>query len=149
VKGQRSQSGGSGPNGEPTDLADPNEDVEFAKETTDMVLQYLNDQENKPNQELLDQLNWTEDDMKDFAKRWREMRDKAAQGDEVKQEEFRQKLQSLGLRPRESDTRQSTVQKDEMQGLRQDAARATIPFEMMDSFRAFQKGKAKRETKDR
>lgn len=114
-----------------------------------MVLQYLNDQENKPNPELLDKLNWTEDDMREFAKRWREMRDRAATGDETKKEEFHQQLQSLGLRPRGKDTAESTVNKDEMQGLRQDAARATIPFEMMDGFRAFQKAKAKRETRDR
>jgi hypothetical protein len=114
-----------------------------------MVLQYLNDQENKPNQELLDKLNWTEDDMREFAKRWREMRDRAALGDQANQEEFRQQLQSLGLSPRKTDSTESTVAKDEMQGLRQDAARATIPFDMMDGFRAFQKAKAKRETRDR
>jgi hypothetical protein len=77
------------------------------------------------------------------------MRDKAASGDETKQEEFQQQLQSLGLRPRGTDSDQSTVTDDDLRGLRQDAARATIPFEMMDGFRAFQKAKAKRETRDR
>lgn len=122
--------------------------MNFAKETTDMVLQYLSDQENKPNQELLDKLDWTEEDMREFAKRWREMRDRAATGDETEKEEFHQQLQSLGLRPRGTDSTPSSVAKDEMKGLRQDAARATIPFEMLDGFRAFQKAKAKRETRD-
>jgi len=122
--------------------------LNFAKETTDLVLQYLNDQENKPNPELLEKLNWTEDDLRDFLGRWRAMRDRAATGDVAKQEEFRQQLQSLGLRPRTVESVQSRVAEDDRRGLRQDAARATIPFEMLDRFKAFQKSKAKRETRD-
>jgi hypothetical protein len=126
---------------------DPTEqDLKFAKETTDLVLNYLNEQENEPNPELLERLNWTEDDMRDFLRRWQAMRDQAQSGDIGKTEAFEQQLKSLGLRPRGQETPQSRVSEDEMRGLRQDAARATIPFEMLDGFKAFQKAKAKRET---
>jgi hypothetical protein len=113
-----------------------------------LVLEYLNDQENKPNPELLEKMNWTEDDLRDFLNRWRAMRDRAETGDATQQEEFRQQLQSLGLRPRSVEATQSRVSEDNLQGLRQDAARATIPFEMLDRFKAFQKSKAKRETRN-
>jgi len=123
--------------------------LEFAKQTTDLVLNYLNEHENQPNQELLDQLNWTEDDMRDFLRRWRAMRDRAKSGDVATQEEFNQQLQSLGLQPRSTITPQSQVSDDDLRGLRQDAARVTVPFEMIEGFKAFQKGKAKRENQAR
>jgi len=109
----------------------------------------LDEQENQPNPELLERLNWTEDDMREFLRRWSSMRDRAQSGDVTGEETFRQQLQSLGLRPRSAEGRQSEVREDEMRGLRQDAARVTIPFEMMEGFKAFQRSKAKRETEDR
>ena len=40
-----------------------------------MVLDYLKETKDKPNQELLDRLNWTEDDLKRFSDRWEKVRD--------------------------------------------------------------------------
>ena len=56
---------------------DPN--LEFARQKTDLALEYLKDQLNKgePDQELLDKLGWTAEDMSRFVARWEEMKRKA------------------------------------------------------------------------
>jgi len=98
---------------------------------------------------LLDELNWSKKDLKEFLSRWKEMRNKASSGDVQSEQKFEQELKSLGIKPTSLQGQQSEVKKDDLKGLRQDAARATIPFEMIDSFKAFQKGKARRETQQK
>ena len=55
--------------------------VEYAKKAADMVLDYLEDTRDAPDRELLEELNWTEQDLKRFADRWQDVRELGQAGD--------------------------------------------------------------------
>ena len=71
---------GSGAGGEGTaaagDAATPPDpvDLDYAKQATDMVLDYLDQKRDAPDKELLEKLNWTEADLKRFSERWKKVR---------------------------------------------------------------------------
>ena len=62
-----------------------------------MSLEYLESQEIDPDPKLLDRLNWSEDDLRKFVKRWKDLKQAAASGDQKKQAEYQRALESLGL----------------------------------------------------
>ena len=49
-------------------------DLEYARKATDMVLDYLDRQRDEPDKELLEELNWTADDLRRFSERWKKVR---------------------------------------------------------------------------
>ncbi len=51
---------------------------DYADRTTQMVLDYLNRQKEQPDPELLRELNWTEDDLRNFTDRWNKARNLAS-----------------------------------------------------------------------
>lgn len=86
-KGEGGQ-GGGGQNeseSEPANSANSPEpggddaDLEAARKATDLVLDRFEDQlaKNKLDQDLLDRLGWTREDVERFVKRWNELKDKA------------------------------------------------------------------------
>jgi collagen type III alpha len=77
---------------------------EFAAEAVDLSLEYLEDQlaRQEPKQELLDRLGWTRDDLENFVRQWKKMRDAAGQpgtGGQAARKEYDAAVKSLGLRP--------------------------------------------------
>ena len=79
---------------------DPN--LEYAREAVNLALEHLEDQLSKeePDQDLLDRLGWTKDDLKRLYEQWDRMRREAAQqGDrgESARGELDKALRSLGL----------------------------------------------------
>ncbi|MDR2706593.1 MAG: hypothetical protein LBC02_12510, partial [Planctomycetaceae bacterium] len=84
-----------------TPVEDPN--LEYSKKITNLVLEYLEDQlKSKPSQELLDNLGWTEKELRDFHRKWREMSEQSKRSelpttnDDAK---WREAFKSLGLKP--------------------------------------------------
>jgi len=75
------------------------ERLDYAKQATSLVLEYLKDQQANPDEELLDELNLSADDLKEMIRRYDELMKKAAESDEA-QHELEEALRSLGLKPR-------------------------------------------------
>ena len=104
-----------------------------------MVLDYLNETRDAPDQDLLDQLNWNEDDLKRFADRWQKVR--KMQNDSVpgKNQEIEDALRSLGLRTPAGQTHQIREAADSLQGIRDSGNRQPPPAAYRDAFDAFRR----------
>lgn len=77
---------------------------EYAEKATDLALEYLEDQMKKsePNQELLDRLGWSQQDLERFLRRWQQMKagaNESGKSGEEARHELDDALKSLGLRP--------------------------------------------------
>ena len=116
--------------------------LEYARRATDMVLEYLKDQQEHPDRELLDELGWTEAELAAFLKRWQQLKQGAAEGNTGRRE-LDESLRSLGLRPKRDRIRRGTTQSDEVTGLRDSGTRTAPPPAYQELFDAFKKGTAR------
>ena len=116
--------------------------LEYARRATDMVLEYLKDQKDNPDRELLDELGWSEKELADFLKRWQQLKQSATEGDTSKRE-LDESLRSLGLRPRRDRVRQGKTESDGAKGLRDSGNRTAPPAGYQELFDAFKKGAAR------
>ena len=116
-------------------------DMEYAKKATDMVLDYLKQTRDAPDQELMDKLNWTEDDLRRFSDRWQRARElqqaNDANADPVA--DWEETLKSLGLRNPETKTRDSREAADSLRSLRDSGNRKPPPPAHRDAFDAFRR----------
>jgi len=114
-------------------------DVEQARKATDLVLNYLNSQREKPDPELLERLDWTPEELRAFADRWNKIRrsDQTADGDGKQIEEA---LRSLGIRSvQNGQMGQATDTDDAVRGLKDGGNRTPAPSIHRDAFNAFRK----------
>jgi hypothetical protein len=116
--------------------------LEYARRTTDLVLEYLRDQQQKPDPKLLERLRWTEDDLRQFLDRWENLRRSSA-GDDGGQRDLNDALRSLGLRPDQQAARRITSPADAQQGLRDAGSQSNPPAKYLEQFNAFRKGTAR------
>ncbi|MBP90763.1 MAG: hypothetical protein CMJ64_29300 [Planctomycetaceae bacterium] len=125
------------------EVADGDEaNLDYARRTTDMVLDYLKDQKNNPDTELLDELGWTEEELAGFLKRWQQLK-QAASEDNVGQRELDESLRSLGLRPKRDRSRKGATKSDYLRGLRDSGSQSTAPAGYQKLIDAFKKGAAR------
>jgi hypothetical protein len=122
---------------EPGDAAN----LDYARKQTDLVLDRLNEQLEKQqvDQDLLKKLGWTEEELRQFLARWKNLKAEAAQ-DEGKEQELDNTLKSLGLNNRRTGFQSNTV-KEQLRQL-QDSYRGQTPLEYEDQVRAYIKGTA-------
>ena len=126
---------GSAPEGDDANL-------DYARKQTDLVLEKLADQLNRKrvDRELLDQLGWSEEDLRRFVARWQQ-RMRAAQAEtptaDPARRELDEALRSLGLRP--GPLRQSDQPQDQMRDLRE-GYRGSVPLEYRERLRAYSEG---------
>lgn len=117
--------------------------LEYARESTDLVLEYLKDQKRKPNPELLEKLGWKQGDVDNFLRRWAQMK-RDAQGSGSGAQKSKSKLdeilQGMGLRPPAAETRQVDAATDQQRNNRNTGRKQKIPKDLLDPFRAFQRG---------
>jgi hypothetical protein len=123
--------------GEVPDGEQPN--IEYARKATDLVLEYLKDQESNPDEDLLKKLGWTKDDLQDFARRWADLKRAASEDPRAKQQ-LDDALRSLGLRPAARDPRRSDVQQDTRRTERNLGDRSRPPSAYSELFDAYRKG---------
>lgn len=107
----RKSAGGAGPNpgagvgdAPPQDFGEEAANKEYAEKATDLALEYLEEQMKKsePNQELLDRLGWSQQDLERFLRRWQQMKadaNESGKSGEEASHELDDALKSLGLRP--------------------------------------------------
>ena len=113
--------------------------VDYAKKATDMVLDYLDETRDTPDQDLLDQLNWSEDDLARFADRWQKVRKMKNNPTGGKNQEIEEALKSLGLRTPNGSANQIRESSDSLQGIRDTGNRQPPPAAYRDAFDAFRR----------
>jgi len=115
--------------------------LEYAREATDLTLDYLKSQKDEPDRELLDKLGWTKDDLNRFIQRWERMKRSAKTSGEESEAARRldDSLRSLGLRPPRNKFRTSDAGGDRLSGQRDAAQRTRPPKEYAEQYRAFSK----------
>jgi len=114
--------------------------MEYAKQATDLALEYLKD--HGQDQELLEKLGWSPDEMNAFVKRWQQMRQNARQAGaegQAARRDLADQLRGLGLRPSTERLRQNRVPTDRLRNLRQSGSDTAIPTEYLEQYRAFLK----------
>ncbi len=142
--------GGLPSDNEPTSAIDKLLDVppgdeanlEYSRRATDMVLEYLKNQKDNPDRELLDELGWTETELAAFLNRWQQLKQSAAE-DNTGKRDLDESLRSLGLRPARDRIRQGKTQSDGATGLRDSGNRTSPPAAYQELFDAFKKGGAR------
>ncbi len=127
----------------PPETPEEREHLEQSRKVTDLVLDYLKDQQHRPNTELLNEMNWTEAELRDFVQRWEKMKLDAAQGDANAQIRYAEALRSLGLPTQSEQARRARMQRDQIRDLNEDSAISRPPEKFAEAFRDFSKGRAK------
>ena len=133
---------GSKPSG--PDAVGDKANLEYTRKATDMVLKELKNQKN-PDQEMLDDLGWTKEELQQFTNRWNQMKNEAASnqtGDPAKQE-LDEALRSLGLsggkdKLRSANNRPATA------GGASDTSRSRPPAAFLEQYKAYLKGASQR-----
>ena len=132
---------GEGAGSDANELVQPPDpvNVEEAKKATDLVLDYLDQQRDTPDPELLNRLDWTPDELREFADRWNRIRDleKSGSGDKSTIEEA---LRSLGIRKNQTGSIGKLSDTDDaLRGLKDAGNRAPAPPVYRDAFDAFRR----------
>ena len=115
--------------------------LEYARKAADLALQRLKDELKKeePDQELLDKLKWTREDMEQFVDKWEKMKREAKEPGK-KGEESRdildEALRSLGLRPKGAAFEDKGAADEKSKGMRS-SRRTSIPSEYKDQYRGY------------
>ena len=118
----------------------PGEDapnLKYANEATDMALRYLKDQQDNPDRALLNDLGWSDDELRRFIERWDQLKQGSSR-DAALRKELHERLESLGLQPPHRRTRSGSTQRDLRGGLTDSANRSSPPPEYLDQVRAYQ-----------
>ena len=106
-----------------------------SKKATDLILDKLDQQKYDPDPKLLEQMNWTQEDLNNFLRRWQEMKAAAEQGDLKAKDKYEKSLKGLDLRPN-ADSRAVKQNKDKIQDLTEDNAVIQPPPELAPDFNA-------------
>ena len=113
--------------------------LDYANRATDLVLEYLRDQQDNPDRELLDELGWSPADLKSFLARWQKLKQAAVEDTRAKGE-LDESLRSLGIHPTKDTKRAGGQRTDDVRGLRESGIDSKPPPSYQDQFRAFKKG---------
>lgn len=118
--------------------------LEYTKQATDLALEYLRDQKDKPDRELLDDLDMTKEELEEFVNRWEAMK-RGAREAGPSGEGYSDALRSLGLRPHSDKRRAARAADDAVRGV-DSGARSEPPPSFIEQFRAFKSGAARAES---
>jgi hypothetical protein len=133
---------GSGDGATPAALPPDPVDVDYARQATDLVLDYLNQNRETPDPELLERLNWTPEELRDFTERWmRNLKATEGSGAAADPKQVENSLKSLGIRkPNRGQIGGQRDAADDVRGLRDSGGRLKPPSIYKDAFEAFRRG---------
>ena len=122
--------------------------LQYAEAATNLVLDYLDDVlKEKADRRILDELGWTEEQLRAFLERWKAMKAAAESGDENAKVEYLQALENLGFdAPDASEPLDATRGRapDDRRRRRNDAVRedrrTKTPNALDERVRAFNRG---------
>lgn len=157
-RGDGTHSGGGAPDGDAQRRVDPPQpqqpgpskadevNLQYARKATDLVLEKLKDQmaRDKVDQEILDDLGWSDEDLQRFVRRWDQMKQRARLSGEAgrqAREDLDEALRSLGLRKDRLETRYRPDD-DRLQKL-YEAFRQPPPKEIESRLRSYNRGVSK------
>lgn len=132
--------GGAGGSSEP--IVPDKANLDHAKQVTDLVINKLDEQKFDPDQDLLDQMNWTQQDLENFLRQWQKMKENADSGSIEAKQTYEDALRSLGLQ-RDVQRRNANVKRDKPFQLNEDGAVDQIPSEYVDQFKAYLKRRSR------
>lgn len=116
--------------------------LDYARKQTDLVLDELSDQMDKQqiDQELLDELGWSEQDLQRFVNRWEERKRRAAQSPGQSESELDAALRSLGMSPEGQRLKSSPkTNQDTLRDLQQ-GKRTSIPPALRERLQRYNRG---------
>lgn len=142
--GKGSSAGDNSQGENPNEVAEK-ANLEYAKNATNMALEYLQRQKDQPDPELLKELNWTKEDLNRFLERWQKKRD-ALEGDQQQRFDAEQDLRSLGLRPPQSKAEAVKGNQDQMRNLQDSGPRVAPPKALKSQFDSLKKLLQQRES---
>ncbi len=132
TKGSDTQSG---------NRADP-ANKEYADKVTDLALDYLKQQKDQPDPELLKRLKWSEEDLKKFLDRWTEAKE-LAKTDPNKKRELDETLKLLSKQQFKSKEQDVKDRDDELKGFLEEGVRIRPPESLRPGFEQFRKAAGK------
>ena len=103
------------------------------------MLDYLKQQKEQPDPELLREMNWTKDDLQNFLNRWQAARSLADSPDSDQRKKWTDQLQSLGLMPPRVKAVGSSGREDQLRGMEEGGLRRQAPESLRRQFEAFRK----------
>jgi len=118
-------------------------ELEYTKQATDMVLDYLDETRQDPDQNLLDRLKWTPEDLQRFRDRWQNVKpiDQPGANPNLDRSDVEEALRSLGMRaPKAIRSESKPSEKDGLRGLQDSGNRRQAPAPVRDAFEAFRRG---------
>ena len=101
------------------------------------MLEKLADQQENPDPKLLKKLNWSEEDIKQFVRRWKQLKQNTATP--TGEHEFQQALRSLGLKTQGTRVKQQTRQTEKIGRLRDPGGRFAPPPGLRKKFNAYKR----------
>ncbi len=104
-----------------------------------MVLDYLEQQRDAPDRELLEKLDWTEEDLRRFSDRWKHLRDEGSNRAAEDSRQVEETLRSLGIRPPTRATTQRRDDGDSLRRVRDSGNRQPAPAAYRDAFDSFRR----------
>ncbi|MDD3589875.1 MAG: hypothetical protein PHO46_06345 [Thermoguttaceae bacterium] len=140
--------GETGANRQTLALADAPK-LQYAEQATNLVLEYLEDSlKDKIDRDLLDELGWTEEQLRDFLRRWQKMRNEAEKGNEQDLAVYLKALEVTKLSPQDFETeedvlpmeRRSPSTKGPQSYSANEAVRFKTPDRLTERVRAFTQG---------
>ncbi|MBP5620781.1 MAG: hypothetical protein J6X44_02070, partial [Thermoguttaceae bacterium] len=124
--------------------------LQYAEQATNLVLEYLEDSlKNDVDRELLNELGWTEEQLRDFLKHWQKMRDEAGNGGKKEFESYLKALEETTLDFQEADPEGDVLSpigknkrndKPFQNGSSNEASRIKTPDRLSERVRAFTQG---------
>ena len=113
--------------------------LDYAKQATDLVLDYLEENREHLDPDLLDQLQWNEQELLDFLNRWSLIRELPKTGSENGNQELEETLKSLGLRDPNSISTQNREAADSLRSIRDGGYSQPVPAAYRDAFNSFRR----------
>ncbi len=124
------------------DTVDVEPNLKYAEEVTDLVLEYLRDQQQQPAPELLKQLGWTAEQLAEFVRRWEQLK-RSARENPAQRAELLEALKSLGLRPPADQLRTESAGTETRQIQSVGGELSAPPARYRELFNAFRKATAR------
>lgn len=119
--------------------------LDYAKEATNLALDYLERQKDQPDPELLKEMNWSKDDLNRFLDRWKKTMDNLDKN-KGEREMAEQDLRSLGLRPSKNKAGAVAGSEDQLRNLQDAGPRVAPPKSLKSQFESVKKALQQRQT---
>jgi len=122
----------------PSELEWGDADLEHARNATDLAIEHLRDSLEAGDQELLEQLGWSEAQARAFLARWDAMQRLQRSENPADRVEFERAVRSLGLRPEGMQTRRRATR--QQRDGEAEGTRSRPPNEYLERVRAYTEG---------